>query len=206
MTKFGRTYADLLHEYRWIVLVVVVVLFVLAIFGNNFKIGPFEFGTHPDKVDTTDNGNRNITGGQNNINGNNNVNVSNNGDTYVIPNYNTPKEQNEFSITGTANSRLIKRLENSKVIVIVSNSPKIIDVSYTGTVAPFEGNMYYYSGGNVVLTINGICYHEFKEFKIDQMRPNPKNRIVEEIDKVINYYVETNLDLFSNKIIECIRK
>lgn len=205
MAKFGRTYADLLHQYRWIILIVIVALLIVGISGNKVKVGPLEFGTEADKVDTSEGGSRNINGGQHNINGNNNVNVSNNGDTFIIPTT-AAKNQNEYSITGTANARLIKRLEKSNTVIIVPNSEKIIDISFTGSVMPYDGNMYYYSGGNVVLVIDGICYNEFKEFKIDQMRPSTKKLLVEQIDKEVNVYIETNIELFSQKILECIRK
>jgi len=113
-----------------------------------------------------------------------------------------------YSISGVENLRLENLIKQSSDITIADNSKNIIKITYTGQVKISSKNTesYIYNGGNVCIIINeNVCY-EFTNYKIDRIRPNPKTRIINELNRVISSYVEQNINEFSKKIIQCIKK
>jgi lipopolysaccharide export LptBFGC system permease protein LptF len=142
------------------------------------------------------------------INGNNNTFQKN---SYVINNTVSSKKksnENEYSIIGTSNKSLFKNIEKFGKIKLIPNSNYIIEITHTGEVSLLDkdSDAYIYSGGNVLVKVDNQNCFEFENLKIFEMKPNSKNSIINEIQKNIDNYINNNPKLFSNKIIECIRK
>lgn len=150
-----------------------------------------------------------ITTTNNNQQTNTTINNENNiGDVINYSNYGNDKNVDkviEYSIIGTSNKKLITAIENNQVINIVPNSSNKIEVTYEGSVTKLNenSNSYYFTGGYLIININDNKCYEFKNFIIKDMRPNSKDIINNEINNIIELYVEKNVNLMSKKIIEC---
>jgi hypothetical protein len=118
------------------------------------------------------------------------------------------KDTLEYSIKGTKNQALISLIEKKINIKIVSFSKNKINISHNGTLELLNenNNSYIYSGGNIFVSVNNNCNCVFKNYKIPPMRASPKNVILNEIERVVNFYIDKNLSEVSNKIIACIKK
>lgn len=112
-----------------------------------------------------------------------------------------------YSISGVKNLKLEKSIMDSMKISFINNSTNTIEVSHNGQIQLLSNNTesYTYSGGVVSIIINkNICY-EFESYNIPAMRANPKPVITAELERVIKYYVNNNVNEFSKKIIECLK-
>jgi hypothetical protein len=205
MTKRGRTYPDLFAENLKGVVVFVIVIFIivlgLILSKTYFKIGSFEVGSQPNIIrDSTPSNSSVQVSGKQNINGNGNTIINN-------PIQNTNKKQNEYSIIGTSNQELISQILKKRKIRFVASSSSNIEISYTGMIVLVDknSNAYYYSGGHIKIMINKRNCIEFEEFNIDEMRPSSKDQIANEIQKSIDRHINSNLELFTNKIIGCLK-
>jgi hypothetical protein len=217
MTKTGRTFADLIAEYPKvavsIAIIICIIVLVLIRSKTHFKIGPVEIGSQPKIVTDSIASNSSINiSDKKNIDGDGDGNVNNNGiingNIFINKDIqNTNKKQNEYSITGTSNPRLINQILKKRKIRFVSNSSNNIEITYTGTIVLVDknSNAYYYSGGHVKVMINQSDCFEFEEFKIDQMRPSSKDQIANEIQNSIDRYIDSNVELFSKKIVGCLK-
>jgi hypothetical protein len=205
MTKRGRTYPDLLAENAKVVVGIVIIIFIILIglilSKTHFKIGSVEVGSEPKIViDSIWSKSSIKISGKQNINGDGNTIINN-------PIQNTNKKQNEYSITGTSNQDLINQILKKRKIRFVPTSSNKIEISYTGTIVLVDKNSsaYYYSGGHIKVMINESNCFEFEEFKIDQMRPSSKDQIANEIQNSIDRHINSNVELFSKKIIGCLK-
>ena len=112
-----------------------------------------------------------------------------------------------YSILGVKNKKLEKLIKDSMKISFINNAANNIEISYTGQVQLLSNNSesYIYTGGFINLTINSNTCYEFENYKIPAMRANPKPIILNELKRVINLYVEQNVNEFSKKIIQCLK-
>ena len=113
-----------------------------------------------------------------------------------------------YSLSGVNSANLEKSIKNSTKISFENSAANTIEISHTGQVQLLSNNSdsYIYTGGIISLKINGnICY-EFENYKIPAMRANPKSLIVNELKNVINLHVEQNVNEFSEKIVQCLKK
>lgn len=207
MTQRGRTNADLIAENKipFITLFLILVGLVIWFAYHNIpvKIGSLEVGSNSTKKDSIENKvNFNI-----NATGNNNNNIIGDNNKIIEVKYSNPENQNHYSIEGTKNRVLINRITNLMKIKFVPNSKRYIKITHTGNILPLDKNTntYYYTGGNVKIIINDNCYHEFENFKIDELRPNSISAINQEIDNSINHYIELNVQQFLNEIQKCVK-
>lgn len=112
-----------------------------------------------------------------------------------------------YSLSGVRNSRLEKLIKKSIKISFDENSNNVIEISHTGQVQLLSENSdsYIYTGGVVNILINNSICTEFGGYPIPPMRANPKSVIQNELSRVLNIYVEENVNEFSKKIIQCIK-
>ncbi len=143
-----------------------------------------------------------------NINGNNNTFQKNSTIVNNTISSNKKSNENEFSIIGTSNKSLIKKIEDFGKLKLVPSSNYRIEITHTGeiTLLDKDSDTFIYSGGNVIVKVSSQNCFEFENLKIPQMKPNSKDAINNEIQKRIENYIDNDSKLFLNKIIECTNK
>lgn len=119
-----------------------------------------------------------------------------------------PKKYLTYNLTGIKNFTLKRLIMDSLQISLDKDSKNTIEISQTGEVQLLsEGiDSYIYTGGFIKIIIDGNNCYEFQDFSIPSMRPNSKYILMNELDKVINVYVDENLDKFLKKINQCIKR
>jgi hypothetical protein len=111
-----------------------------------------------------------------------------------------------YRLNGISNLKLKKKLKRITNIDFNNNSNNEISIKYSGSILLLNemSKSYIFTGGYVIIYVDGDCLHEFTEFIIPPMRPSPKSLILREINSKVSFFVNENVDKVAKQIVICL--
>lgn len=138
-----------------------------------------------------------------------NIHTNNSSNYYEINNSTQEASKSNvttYSIIGCSSPSLMNKIERAGNYKIRNGAKNTILITTNGSLIPSSSdtNKYIFTGGNLIILINGICEKSFTDYRIPQMRIANKVEIEKEISEIVCSLLEQNIENIFKGIKECL--
>ena len=115
------------------------------------------------------------------------------------------KEERTFRLIPSQHN-LEQMITENNYILAKTDVRYSIELTYNGEIEKVESNLYRYSGGNILIKVNGENCSEMKNMVIAPTfnGGNSKQIVTNEINEKISQLISKHADTISNKILQCL--
>ncbi|MBJ7880331.1 hypothetical protein [Gelidibacter salicanalis] len=119
---------------------------------------------------------------------------------------NANENNNTISYAIKGSIELFKYISDSKKIKINQSSKNVIELTYNGELSEIheDSGIYVYNGGFLTLKYNGVLCHTFNEMYLPYISSNPKNTILDELQRRVDDLAIKNFQKIQNIILGCL--